>query len=486
MAALFYAALAGFSIPTQRAMIMLSILMFSIGMRRNVKTLNIFALALLAVLLADPMSVLSTGFYLSFLAVFCIVYVLSARLGRENRLKSSFKIHAVVALSLLPVLLFFFQKVSIIAPIANMIAVPLVSFIVVPLSLLALPLLELAPEIAAIILQFVDVVLQALWQILGYLVDLPMASIIRPKPLLWQMIVAMLGVLLLLAPRGVPGRYLGIFLLLPVLLVQSDKPGPGEMNLTLLDVGQGLSVVVETAEHSLVFDTGARFSDKFDMGRNVVLPFLHYRHITKLDKLIISHADNDHIGGARALLSSISVRQVLSSVPDQLSAFDAVLCYAGYTWQWDQVRFRFLSPTERSFQNENDNSCVLRIDTDWSSVLLTGDIEKTAEDYLVQHASDNLQADILIAPHHGSKTSSSAEFLTLVKPDIILIPADSPNRFGFPHAEVLARYKMMAAQYFITGKTGAISIKFRNTKNEFEIHRELHGHYWNRRDLGYK
>ena len=481
LAALFYSALAGFSIPTQRALVMLGILMLTIVLRRHVKTLNVFALALLAVVLVDPLAVLSAGFYLSFLAVFCIVYVLSARLGREHRLLSSVKIHVVIALSLLPVLLFFFQRVSIIAPIANIIAVPVVSLIVVPLSLFALILLQIVPEMAAYILHFIDLVLQALWQVLLYLVELPMASIVRPKPQVWQMIIAMLGVLLLLAPRGIPGRFLGIILLLPVFWVKSERPAEGAVHLTLLDVGQGLAVVIETTNHSLVFDAGARFSDKFDMGKNVILPFLHYRHINRLDKLIISHADNDHMGGAQTLINSISVQQIVSSVPEQLSAYNAVLCYTGLSWQWDQVHFEFLSPPEELFRNENDNSCVLKVETSNGSVLLTGDIERAAEDYLIKSVGESLQADILIAPHHGSNTSSSAAFLAKVKPDFILIPADSPNRFGFPHAEVVTRYKTIAAKYFITGETGAISMTIANKQYQLESYRDTHSHYWNKK-----
>ncbi|MBT5221988.1 MAG: DNA internalization-related competence protein ComEC/Rec2 [Gammaproteobacteria bacterium] len=479
IAALFYAALAGFSIPTQRALIMLGIVMLTIITRRHVKTLNIFALALLTVLLLDPMAALSAGFYLSFLAVFCIVYVLAARLGRKHHLLSSLKINAVVALSLLPALLFFFQRISFIAPVANMLAVPVVSFLVVPLSLLALALLQIAPDIANLLLQLVDQVLQVLWQVLEYLVNFPMASIVHPKPQVWQMLLAMLGVLLLLAPKGIPGRFLGMLLLLPVVLIKPDKPEQGEINLTLLDVGQGLSVLVETTEHALVFDTGARFSDKFDMGKNVVLPLLYYRHITSLDQLVISHADNDHIGGARALLSSIPVRQVFSSVPEQLADYNATQCYAGYMWQWDQVSFQFLSPPKQMFQNENDNSCVLRIQTLHKSVLLTGDIERAAENYLVNHAGRTLAADILIAPHHGSKTSSSSAFLALVNPAIILIPADSPNRFGFPHVAVITRYKAINATYYITGETGAISVGGGNANNAVELYRKQYGGYWN-------
>ncbi|RLA19709.1 MAG: DNA internalization-related competence protein ComEC/Rec2, partial [Gammaproteobacteria bacterium] len=183
-----------------------------------------------------------------------------------------------------------------------------------------------------------------------------------------------------------------------------------------------------------------------------------------------------------SVMATIPTQQVLSSAPKQLAAYDAQMCYAGYAWQWDQVSFQFLSPPIHLFQNENDNSCVLRIDTDKSSVLLTGDIEKTAEDYLIQNAGESLAADILIAPHHGSKTSSSAEFLARVNPDIILIPADTPNRFGFPHAEVIARYKKLAAKYYISGQTGAISIKLGKASRQLESYREVHGHYWNRQD----
>ncbi|MCK5667115.1 MAG: DNA internalization-related competence protein ComEC/Rec2, partial [Thiotrichaceae bacterium] len=477
--ALFYAALAGFSVPTQRALIMLGMLMLTILLRRHVKVLNVLAAALLAVLMVDPLAVLSVGFYLSFLAVFCIIYVLSARLGGKNRFFSSLKVHGVVALGLLPALLFFFQNVSIIAPIANIIAVPVVSFIVVPLSLLAVVFLQCVPDISVFLLQVVNFVFQVLWQVLEFLVDWTFASIVRPQPALWHMLVAMLGVLLLLAPRGIPGRFLGILFVLPLFLVSNNKPTAGELTLTLLDVGQGLAVVIETAEHSLVFDTGARFSDKFDMGRNVVIPFLHYQDITALDTLIISHADNDHIGGAEALLSFIPVQQVLSSVPDQLAPYNAIACYAGDSWQWDQVSFQVLSPFHQSYKNENDNSCVLKVDTDHGSVLLTGDIEAAAEYYLSQNASDQIEADVLIAPHHGSKTSSSVDFLARVKPAIILIPADSPNRFGFPHAEVLSRYDEMGPEYFVTGRTGAITVKFHEGKVELEAYRDKHSRYWN-------
>ena len=479
---LFPFALAGFAIPTQRALIMLSVLMFSILLRRHVLTLNIFALAILLVLLIDPLAVLSVGFYLSFLAVFFIVYALSGRLGRQNRVVSSVKIQGVVALGLLPVVLFFFQSVSIISPVANMVAVPVVSFIVVPFSLLAVALLQFVPDLAALLLQLVDSVFQALWQLLTLLAQLPAANIIRPQPVLWQIIIAMLGVFLLLAPRGVPARYLGVIFILPLFLVNSEKPNVGDVTMTLLDVGQGLSVVVQTAEHALVFDTGARFSDKFDMGRNVVVPFLHQQNITALDKLIISHADNDHIGGAKAVLGSISTRQILTSVPEKFNTYNAIQCTAGQSWRWNQVDFYILSPPAQTFRDENDNSCVLKIVTKQGSMLLTGDIEAIAEDYLIKHMPGKLQADVLIAPHHGSKTSSTQAFLEKVNFSLILIPADAPNRFLFPHKEVLMRYKQMGAKYFVTGRTGTITVRFADGKIDIDTYREQHSHYWNSRN----
>lgn len=479
IAAVSYAALAGFSVPTQRALVMVCVFMLSILLRRHVQSLHVLAIAFLVVLLIDPMAVLSVGFYLSFLAVFCIIYVLSARLGSENRLLSGLKLHFVIGLGLLPVLLFFFQHASLISPVANFVAIPVVSFLVVPLALLAVACLPVAADISAFLLQMIDVFLQYLWQVLVFLVELPLTSLVQSQPSLWQIIVAMSGVFLLLAPRGIPARYLGFVFILPLFLAHKETPEVGAASLTLLDVGQGLAVVVETAEHTLVFDTGARFSDSFDMGRNVVLPFLHYQQITRIDTLVISHGDNDHIGGAEALLDELPTEKILSSVPEQLAAYKAVSCYAGQSWQWDQVHFEMLSPSEQGFKSENDNSCVLKIATQQGSYLLTGDIESSAELMLVEQGKD-LSADVLIAPHHGSKTSSSAAFLDAVNPRVILIPAASPNRFGFPHEQVLERYKQSGAKYFITGNSGALTVHFREREVNIEPYRARQRRYWNR------
>ncbi len=479
IAAFFYAAMAGFAIPTQRALIMLAVLAVTILLRRNVSVLNVLASAFLWVILINPLAVLSVGFYLSFLAVFYIIYAFSNRLGRVNRWLSSLKIHWVVALGLLPSLLLFFQQVSIISPIANMLAVPVISLIVVPVSLLAVFLLPFFPDISELLLICVDTVLFYLWQFLTLLLELPNASLTLAQPNIGSLFLAFFGVLLLLAPRGIPARYLGLFLLLPLFFSKIDKPKEGEVFLTLLDVGQGLSVVVETAQHHLVFDTGAYFSDTLDMGQNVVLPFLTYRQISALDKLIISHADNDHIGGAKAILNQLPTKQVLSSVPHELSDFSALACQEGQNWQWDGVDFQILSPVKNEFNNENDNSCVLKVNSSYGSFLLTGDIEWTAEQALVKQHAHELKSDILLAAHHGSKTSSSLNFLKAVSPTVILIPAGAPNRFGFPHKVVLERYRLIQADYFISGEQGALFAQFRKDNLSVQGYRKLAGHYWN-------
>jgi competence protein ComEC len=478
-AALFYAALAGFSIPTQRALIMLSLLLLTILLKRQSKPINILAIALLLVLCFDPLSVLSIGFYLSFLAVFYILYAFSARLGLEGAWQGAIKLHLLMGVALLPLLFLFFQSGSMVSPVANIVAVPVVSFILLPLSLFGLVLLLFTPESANVIFRFVDLVFNYLWQFLSYLTELPFASLMLPQPNTVQVVFAMLGLLIMLAPRGIPARYLGTILVLPLFFTKIERPAQGEVWFTLLDVGQGLSAVIETQNHQLVFDTGARFSEQMDMGKNILLPFLYSRQITSLDSLIISHADNDHIGGAKALLSRINAKEILSSVPEALADYPVKPCVAGQKWTWDTVEFSMLSPSKETFTDENNNSCVLKVKTKQGTILLTGDIEKAAEMALVERYLDELQAKILIAPHHGSKTSSTQVFLNAVRPEIILIPAGAPNRFGFPHKDVMARYEGIPAKSLITGKEGAISIKLKKSGMQIQGYRKAVGKYWN-------
>ena len=478
--AVFYAALAGFSLPTQRALLMLTIAMVAIIWQRNIRPFHTLAVALLAVLVVDPLAVLSAGFWLSFLAVLLIIYSLSGRLAKAGAWQSAIKIHGVTALGLSPVLLFYFQQVSMVAPLANAVSVPLISLLVVPLCLLGVVMLFVSPLLAAAIFDGVEVLLQGMSWVLAELAALPFASIMLPKPPFYAVLLALLGVFILFSPKGVPARWLGLVLLLPVIFRDIEKPESGEIHLTVLDVGQGLSVAVQTRHHFLLFDTGAKYSSKYDMGEAVIVPFLKYKAVSAIDVLVVSHGDNDHIGGVDSILAQLQVKKILTSVPQQLAQYTPVSCLAGQTWVWDQVEFEILSPPSvNQWRAENNNSCVLKISAKQMRVLLTGDIEDKAEKWLSRHVGGQLNSDVLVVPHHGSNTSSGSVFLNHVKPAIALIPAGYRNRFSFPHPPVLARYKEMHTRMFNTATEGAISVRLKNQRMSVESIRAKQRKYWN-------
>ncbi|MDO9104414.1 MAG: DNA internalization-related competence protein ComEC/Rec2 [Methylovulum sp.] len=478
LAGIFYAGLAGFSVPTQRAVVMLTVLMFAVIRQRHLQPFNTLAVALVAVLALEPTAVLAAGFWLSFLAVAIIVYAVAGRLGRSGPIAEAIKINWVTSLGLSPLLLFFFQQISLCAPLANFIAVPVISLLVVPGALLAVLLMLVWQAAAAPLFVLLDLVLQALYELLAYLARLPFATLNHPQPPYWALGFAVPGMLILLAPRGWPARWAGLVLLLPLMFNEDKKPALGDLNLTVLDVGQGLAVAVQTAGHWLVYDTGAKFSAESDMGQSVLLPFLHEHGVAKLDRLVISHGDNDHIGGAASLLQAMPTDLVLTSVPEQLQGFAPVRCRAGQSWQWDHVNFTLLSPPSGSAVSDNDHSCVLKIEAAHASVLLTGDIEAGAEAGLLKTYRSQLKADVLIAPHHGSHTSSTQPFLQAVKPDTVVISAGYRNPFGHPHKEVLNRYRQLKAHSFNTADNGAITLQTENNAITVHTQREIDARYW--------
>jgi len=478
LVAVFYAGLAGFSVPTQRSVIMLAIVMFAIILQRNTRPFNTLAVALFAVLAFDPLAVLATGFWLSFLAVSVIVYAVAGRLGKSTYFLEVIKINWATSVGLSPLLLFFFQQVSFISPLANFIAVPVISLLAVPLSLLAVLVMFSSPLLASKLFIIVDTTLQGLWWLLAHLAELPLATISHAQPSVWALVFAIPGILLLLAPSGIPARWLSLVMFLPLVFTTSKKPETGDINMTLLDVGQGLSAVVQTANHWLVYDTGAKFSAESDLGQSVLLPFLRRQGAGKIDKLIISHGDNDHIGGSASLMRGIPTEQVLTSVPQQLSDYSPVMCAVGQSWTWDKVRFTILSP-QHAVVSENNNSCVLKIQSEHGTVLLTGDIEALAESWLIETYGNNIKANVLIAPHHGSKTSSTLEFLQAVQPEYVLIPAGYRNQFGHPHRDVLLRYQQIKAKWFNSADSGAITINVRDDLWIVQSMRETESKYWN-------
>ncbi len=477
--AILYSSLAGFAVPTQRALIMLSVMMLAIFAGRQVRSFHALSLALLVVLIYDPLAVLNAGFWLSFGAVTMIIFVLGGRLRKPGYWQAAVKINLATAIGLSPLLLLFFQQTSLVAPIANLLAVPIIGLIIVPLSLLTGIGLFFNLTLVPGLLHLIDFIFQLLWSVLVVFADLPFAVLNRPQPELLTIILAITGILWIISPKGVPAKWLGGCLVLPLIFPVTNDLYHGEAKLTLLDVGQGLSAVIQTANHTLVFDAGAKYSQNYDIGSNVLLPFLRFNNIDRVDTLVISHGDNDHIGGSKSLMEGMQVTKIITSVPEKITDYQPVTCITGQQWLWDGVEFLILSPDEDFFDSENDNSCVLMVTTTTGKILLTGDIEEQAESWLVKSYGKQLQADVMVAPHHGSKTSSSFHFLEQVRPKVVLLPVGYLNRFGFPHEEVLQRYRDIGTQLFNTAKTGAITVRLTRKLTEIETWRNKHGKYWN-------
>jgi competence protein ComEC len=477
--AIFYASLAGYVIPTKRAVIMLSMVAIASFYQRQFSHLQSFAIALLGMLIFNPMMMLSIGFWLSFLAVALILYRVAGRLKSLPNWLNGIDIQLTVSLGLSPLLLFFFQQTSLISPLVNFVAVPIVELVVVPLALLQIPLMWLFPWFAKKIFNVLDFILQWLMQGLEFAETLQNASIDSPQPSFFILVLSCVGLLWLFAPRGIPARWLGLILNLPLLFPIIPKLNYSEAIVTMLDVGQGLAVSVQTQKHQLLYDTGAKFPNGGDMGKNVVLPFFRYQGMKKIDALIISHDDSDHSGGAASVLDKMPPEQILTSVPEKF--VQSVKCEAGQRWTWEGVIFTMLSPA-KTFEADNNNSCVLKIETGQGAVLLTGDIEATAESWLVENAREQLRANVLVAPHHGSKTSSTWAFLEAVKPEIILIPSGYRNQFHHPNKEILARYRQINVKFFTSANSGALTVRLNSDGVKVESLRDTAGKYWNFRD----
>ena len=478
LAAWVYTALADFAVPAQRALAMIFIATAGAASQRNVRPVSTLSLALLAVVFCDPLAVLSAGFWLSYGAVALILLAVCGRLRPSGWWLETWKVNWAACLGLAPLLLFFFQQVSLVSPVANLLAVPVIGVLLTPLCLFGALLLGVHPPTGEWVLRLAETLLQSFWMVLQWLSDWSWAQWAQASPPAWTLPFALVGAALLLAPKGIPARWLGFVLLIPALGNHPQPPAAGHFRLSLLDVGQGLAATVQTLNHTLVFDTGPRFGKTFDTGAAVIEPFLRQQGVETIDKLVVSHGDNDHIGGAASLLSGFSVGQTLSSVPTRLPSAHAIACIAGQRWEWDGVYFDMLSPFG-GVGSGNDNSCVLRVSASSGSALLTGDIERDAERQLVEHYGAALKTDILVAPHHGSNTSSSAAFLAQVLPAYVLIPAGYLNRYHFPHPDVLRRYRAVGAEVFNSASDGMLSVE----PGVFapQSYRKAEGKYWNAR-----
>ena len=484
IAALLYTLIAGFSVPSQRTFYMLMVFALALWSGRQLVITQVLAIALFVVVLSDPWAVSSPGFWLSFGAVAMLAYALGARIGQIYWLKAALQTQWAVTIGMLPLLLVMFNQTSLVSPIANAFAIPVISFVVTPLALLG----SFLP---------IDVVLNLSYQalnvcmfVLKWLNQLPMVTWQQHAPPVWTLLPAMLSVFWLLLPRGFPMRWIGVIGFLPMIMIEPVRPIFGEMKVTVLDVGQGLSVVVQTAKHTLLYDTGPTYGEQADAGSRIAIPYLRAEGVKKLDGLIVSHNDNDHSGGMQSVVSLMPVRWLASSFTPEIEAVELMKklpCFAGQRWIWDNVSFEMLHPSFDSYKNEtlkdNNRSCVLKITSQTGSILLTGDIEKEAELELLSRGVAKLSAEVLVAPHHGSKTSSTVEFIAAVAPSVSIFTTGYLNRFGHPKPLIVERYEASNSLLYRSDYDGALIVDFNTDVNHIpKINitswRTKNRHYW--------
>jgi competence protein ComEC len=534
--AAFHAALAGFNVPAQRTLWMACIVALGyLGGRRAAPSV-VLAWALGLVLLVDPWAVVSAGFWLSFCAVGAILFAMSghARITRNGsadsvredrsfamrcadglhlrisalfeRIRSGARVQFAVTVALAPLTICFFSQIPLIGPFANAFAIPWVSVFVTPAVIagVALP----AP-FDALAFRFAHHLLDGLMAGLQLLSGPVWTLWSLPQPDAWALASAAVGVAWCLAPPGWPLRWAAPLTWLPLLAPASAAPREGAFRLTALDIGQGSSIVVETAHHTLLFDAGPG-PESTHAGERIVVPYLQAAGIRVLDTLIISHADSDHSGGAPAVLEGVEVRQLLAGLPPAHPLWQAasgkgaqtVRCAAGQRWQWDGVDFAMLWPDAGPLQGKpNAHCCVLRVSTASEphvrshaqtqiqtpanerqpvAALLAADIEAPVERTLLARDRAALRAQILLVPHHGSKTSSTEPFLDSIEPSIAVFQVGYRNRFHHPYAGVYERYKARGIELSRSDDDGGARIETGATQGalSLERYRQTHRRYW--------
>ena len=483
-----YALLAGMTIPTRRAVVMLSVVAISMLLKRKPVPFELLILALSVVLLVDPLTPLATGFWLSFCAVaviICCVTKLNQNTCHENtrhintrpgnkyslpeKTKGWLSIQLGLSFGMAPLLLLLFHQLSLIAPLANLVAIPVIGFVAVPAALFGLCLFALGfPELALVVFEYVLIAIDHVWSVLQFLAAANWSVWQPPSAPIWALMLAAVGAALLFFRPPFPARFTAVLWFLPLLFFQPEKLGHGAFKYTMLEVGHGLASVVETQNHTLVYDTGPKFNGGMDAGKTVVVPYLKSRGIRNIDKLIISHEHSDHAGGYRAIDSVFNIDHFLAGVPDKIDGAPllAEKCLGGQKWLWDGVRFEILWPLNHDFAKGNNASCVLKISSRFGSLLLTGDIEGPAERMMVARHGERLAADILQVPHQGSKTSSTTTFLSRVKPKLALLSSGYLNQFGHPHQVISERYALRQIPLIDTAHSGALTINFDHTQQQ--------------------
>lgn len=464
-----YASVSGFAVPAQRALLMALLVIAAGLLRRQMPAERVLALAAVAVFLADPLSIMAPGFKLSFAAVAILLWSARQRssnvpAGRGGRWAAEIAcrlppLQLTLLLGLLPLTALLFGRVAWLAPFVNLLVLPLFNLVTVPAAL-AGTLLDgpLAPA--------GDLLLRVSWYsvrstlaLVAWIADWPAARIYVATSGRLVVVAALLAALWAVLPPGWPGRRLAWIAAAATVLSRPPAPVAGCVEITTLDVGQGLAMVLRTRNHVLVFDTGPAFRNGGDTGRLVLVPYLRTAGIRRVDLLMVSHADSDHAGGSASLVSAVPVERVLSGGFVDGVAGTQWRCRRGHAWLWDGVRFSVMHPARTAGAgqpaSDNDESCVLEIAAGRHRALLTGDIEKVAEQRLLESGSLS-DVDLVVVPHHGSLTSSSEAFVRRLKPEVALVSAGFDNRWSLPRPAVVERWERSGARVFNTATSGAV------------------------------
>ena len=457
--AIAYAALAGFSMPTQRAVVMVSCGLAVLLMRRQVSVWHAYCAALLAVLLINPLAVTGAGFWLSFMAVASLLLALQGR--RDRYVRALLMTQAAVTLGLVPWLLLWIGTVPLTASLVNLIAVPWVGVVILPLGFATLLLDIVSGWEMDWLWRILEASLGALWWAIEHASQLPGQLRVVPSMVpMWLWFAAMVGTCLVLMPLPWRIRWLGIVPL--VALVSAAPRELPHLRIALLDVGQGLAVVVQAEGRTLVYDTGPEYSPSFNAGEGIVAPYLSYFGVKQVDYLVLSHRHLDHTGGAAGLMASIAVVTATAGEPELLGDGSAVAhCEHGYSWEWGAVSFSLLQVGDRvSGASPNNHSCMVLIRTGSVAVLLSGDIEQQGELALLADDLVPERLSLLQAGHHGSNTSSSEPFLAHTQPEIVVFSRGYKHRFGHPHPDVVKRVEQVGARHYDTALHGAIVVEW--------------------------
>lgn len=480
-AAYGYSGLSGFAVSTQRAFTMLCVYALCRLLARRVSLLRILLLAACLLLLIDPYSILDAGYWLSCGAVASIALVLHYR-GNTSLLK----LQPLLWIGMLPITSLLFIEVSLISPLVNLLAVPLFCAVLIPLVLFSLVLHQIGlATLHNCLLQLLGTVFEWVYQCLFWLSQQPFA-LYAPGSVLAGLlneatVLFYAGCCLLmwayLARWSIRHRLLAAWLAIVFATSWQLQATQDDMQLALLDVGQGLAIVVQVSDYVLVYDTGPAYPSGFNTADAVLIPYLRKHGIKKIDQLIVSHADNDHIGGLGALTAAVPVENIFTSRVDRIPGAQA--CRAGQTWEVADIRFSIISPGPSTPKGSNNRSCVLRIENQHHSILVTGDIEKQVERYLLAQQVP-LNAEVLLVPHQGSKTSSTQNFINAVHPSLAMVAAGYRNHYGHPHKDVVERYNNARIKLLSTVDSGSILLKYKDKKMFITTYRDVEKRFWNR------